>query len=247
MIALLSFPVWGAPPPAAALACQPAFAALAPQIGIYDPEAALSRSEIADLSQRMKASTPDGKRAAEQLIRKLQPLIRKKAATVANKMAYAHSPVNFRDPNIREDLESAVLLKLIGAPPFDPSRSSVEAWIYIITKNAAIDMQRRASRHTTVSLDREIEGTDSFTLKDSLPGREAEPADTLALAETQARVRKALSILPQELRQLGEMVYIEQMTYQAIANRLQIPVGTVKSRIFRLKSELKMALETTPQ
>ncbi len=247
LLALISSQAWGAPHPAKALKCQPLLADRAPQIRIYDPEAALSRNEIGDLSLRMKASTPDGKQAGDRLVRALQPLIHRTADAVSWKMANAHSPVNFEDPNIREELESAVLLKLISVPPFNPERSTVEGWVTMLTKTAAIDMQRRASRHMNLSLDREIPGLDSITLKDSLAGKEADPSDAAATADSRARVRKALGMLPASKRQLMEMVYVDHLTYREISERLDIPLGSVKSHIHHTKSELKSILTTLPE
>jgi RNA polymerase sigma factor (sigma-70 family) len=102
---------------------------------------------------------------------------------------------------------------------YDPTRS-LEAWVLGIARKRAIDLLRR--RHANVvPIDelREIAGDD---------GRE--------LAERYARaseVRAALERLPREQREVLTLAYFGDLTQTEIADRLGVPLGTVKARTFR--------------
>ena len=102
---------------------------------------------------------------------------------------------------------------------YDPSRS-LEAWVLGITRKRAIDQLRR--RHANVvPIDelRDVAGDD---------GRE--------LAERYARageVRSALARLPKEQREVLTLAYFGELTQSEIADRLGVPLGTVKARAFR--------------
>jgi RNA polymerase sigma factor (sigma-70 family) len=102
---------------------------------------------------------------------------------------------------------------------YDPTRS-LEAWVLGITRKRAIDQLRR--RHTNVvPIDelRDIAGDD---------GRD--------LAERYARaseVRGALELLSQEQREVLALAYFGDLTQTEIAERLGVPLGTVKARTFR--------------
>ena len=102
---------------------------------------------------------------------------------------------------------------------YDPTRS-LEAWVLGIARKRAIDQLRR--RHANVvPIDelRDIAGDD---------GRE--------LAERYARageVRSALARLPNEQREVLTLAYFGELTQTEIADRLGVPLGTVKARAFR--------------
>ena len=102
---------------------------------------------------------------------------------------------------------------------YDPDRS-LEAWVFAIARKRAIDQLRRR-RSNVVPLEelRDIAGDD---------GRE--------LAERYARateVRAALERLPAEQREVLTLAYFGDLTQTQVAERLGVPLGTVKARTFR--------------
>ena len=115
---------------------------------------------------------------------------------------------------------------------FDPARS-LEAWVLGIARKRAIDLLRR--RHANVvpiEELRDIAGDD---------GRE--------LAERYARanqVRHALERLPAEQREVLALAYLGDLTQTQIADRLGVPLGTVKARAFRGLRRLADLLATVP-
>jgi RNA polymerase sigma-70 factor (ECF subfamily) len=102
---------------------------------------------------------------------------------------------------------------------YDPS-SSLEAWVLSIARKRAIDHLRRR-RAEVVSIDelREVVGEDGRVL-----------ADRFARA---AQVREALERLPREQREVLALAYFGDYTQTEVADRLDLPLGTVKARTFR--------------
>ena len=105
-------------------------------------------------------------------------------------------------------------------------------WLYRLTTNAAIDVMRREKRHQTVGNGEMVDLADDA---DS-------PQETVERTEQQEAVQKALATLSEEYREVLLLRYMEELDYAEIAEVLQLPSGTVKSRINRAKAALKAAL-----
>ena len=105
-------------------------------------------------------------------------------------------------------------------------------WLYRLTTNAAIDVMRREKRHQTVGDGEMVDLADDA---DS-------PQETVERTEQQEAVQKALATLSEEYREVLLLRYMEELDYAEIADVLQLPSGTVKSRINRAKAALKTAL-----
>jgi RNA polymerase sigma-70 factor (ECF subfamily) len=106
-------------------------------------------------------------------------------------------------------------------------------WLYTIATNQAIDYQRRNKRHRLVSLDRGHRASDdrNGNLGETLVAGSVEPDAELDAAEQHEAVRKAVADLPEQYKQVVLLVYFQGMKYREAAEVLDIPVGTVKSRL----------------
>ena len=107
-------------------------------------------------------------------------------------------------------------------------------WLYTIATNQAIDAQRREKRHRMVSLDSvSSNSTDDDVVKllDLMASQCMGPDEQLGLAEDRAFIRESLSQLPDHLRCVVTLVYYQGLKYREVAEVLEIPVGTVKSRM----------------
>ena len=105
-------------------------------------------------------------------------------------------------------------------------------WLYRLATNAAIDLMRREKRHQT-GAEREL--PDIADDADS-------PQEAVERTEQQREVQKALSSLNEEYREILLLRYMEELDYSEIAAVLNLPTGTVKSRLNRAKAALKSAL-----
>ena len=107
-------------------------------------------------------------------------------------------------------------------------------WLYSIATHAAIDSRRRNKKHTKLSLD--VPNVDSSGSNDlthaNLLESELPSAEGQALSKEQTElVRAALNKLPESMASVIHLVYFQGMKYREAAEVLEIPVGTVKSRL----------------
>lgn len=108
----------------------------------------------------------------------------------------------------------------------------VRPWLYAIATNQAIDARRRDKRHRLVSLDRSTQdGEDGGRLIDLLVSDEPLPVTQLSEDERQAWLQAAIAELPEWLRTTVNLIYFQDMKYREAAEILNLPVGTVKSRM----------------
>jgi RNA polymerase sigma-70 factor (ECF subfamily) len=106
-------------------------------------------------------------------------------------------------------------------------------WLYTIATNAAIDARRRNKRHRTVSLDtpREQDNEDVGRLVNLLESGDPNPANAAVDAERSRLVRETLDLLPESMTAVIHLVYYQGLKYREAAEVLNVPVGTVKSRL----------------
>ncbi|MBI2480949.1 MAG: RNA polymerase sigma factor [Planctomycetia bacterium] len=105
-------------------------------------------------------------------------------------------------------------------------------WLYAVATNAAIDAQRRDKRHRAVSLDRAGAGSnDSAKLVDILVSEDPDPLSQASRLESGEWVQQALDQLSDQMRNVVHLVYYQGLKYREAADALDIPVGTVKSRL----------------
>lgn len=112
------------------------------------------------------------------------------------------------------------------------------SWLFRIAFNTAVS-SRRKSRHMTVSLDgrRECTGQEPVDHRPS-----AEPSYSMDVGERQRLVRQALSELCEEFRTALVLKEMDGMSYEEIAEVIEVPLGTVRSRIHRARLELREKL-----
>jgi len=136
-------------------------------------------------------------------------------------------------PMAEDAFQTSFLQVHLKCDQFDEGRK-FRPWLYTIATNQAIDAQRRNKRHKSVSLDRNTrpEGSDDVrTLMDLLTSKEPAPERHLDAAQQRDWVRQAVAALPDGLREAVNLVYYQGLKYREAADILDIPVGTVKSRL----------------
>ncbi len=114
-----------------------------------------------------------------------------------------------------------------SADRFDPQRGSVRGFLFTIARRRAVDLMRRPSSRP---LDPPSE-----------PGGALDQSFDRALLEVS--VREAMTALSEEHRQVLELVYDEDLSQRQIAERVGVPLGTVKTRTFYALRALKGVLD----
>lgn len=138
------------------------------------------------------------------------------------------------DTSMAEDAFQGTFLQVhLKCDQFEEGRK-FRPWLYTIATNQAIDAQRRNKRHRSVSLDRNIkhDGSDDLgSLMDLLESREPTPDLRAETTQNREWIRRTVEDLPDALREAVNLVYYQGLKYREAADALQIPVGTVKSRL----------------
>jgi len=138
------------------------------------------------------------------------------------------------DATTAEDAFQATFLQVhLKREQYDTERK-FRPWLYTIATNQAIDAQRRNKRHRMVSLDRRNEqenGDEIGNLLELLASSEPAADANIESGERREWIRSAVQDLPETLRTALVLVYYQGLKYREAADVLQIPVGTVKSRL----------------
>jgi len=146
-----------------------------------------------------------------------------------------------RDSTEVEDVTQEAFIKAYRALPTFRGDSAFYTWLYRIgintAKNYLVAMGRRAPTTTNIDSE-EAEGfEDSDQLRDLNT-----PEDELASKQVAETVNQTLGELPEELRTAITLREIEGLSYEDIANIMNCPIGTVRSRIFRAREAIAAKL-----
>jgi RNA polymerase sigma-70 factor (ECF subfamily) len=139
--------------------------------------------------------------------------------------------------DLAEDLTQDIFLKLFKSLDTFDRRANFQTWLISVSRNLCID-HYRSVRKERESIARDVDPAD---LAPAAPGRSAQAE--LELRDRVALLRIALDALAPTLRTAVMLRDIQELTYQEIADRLQLPEGTVKSRINRGRTELARQIQ----
>ena len=154
-----------------------------------------------------------------------------------------------RDPAEAEDVTQEAFIKAYRALPGFRGESAFYTWLYRIginsAKNWLASNRRRAPTSTAVDSE-EAEGFEGSELLHN----EDTPERILMSRQIGEKVNAAMDRLPDDLRTAISMREIDGLSYEEIAESMNCPIGTVRSRIFRareaISEELKPLLDTAP-
>lgn len=143
--------------------------------------------------------------------------------------------------SIAEDVLQATFMQLhVKCEQFQEGRQ-VKPWLYRIAINQAIDSNRRNRRHEITSLNQSGSEQDGqrCELVDLVRGGGLQPAETLQKQEQSESVRRAVEKLPLQLQTIVSLVFFQGLKYREAAEKLSIPVGTLKSRMHTALLQLR--------
>jgi RNA polymerase sigma factor (sigma-70 family) len=145
---------------------------------------------------------------------------------VYGRLVYSIAYRTLGDVGLAEDATQQTFVQAWkAAATYDPSRA-LGAWLTTIARRVAIDVYRRERRHRSLE---SINSSDAALV--TLPPSVEQIHDVL-------EVRHALAELPEHDRELIQLQHYDELTHTEIAKRLDIPLGTVKSRSFRAHRRL---------
>lgn len=110
-------------------------------------------------------------------------------------------------------------------------------WLFKIASNNAIDFIRRKKKNT-ISIDQAIGGDDGDEMYMDLRSDGLTPEEISIREQKMKIMRQVVQKLKPRYRQLVEMRYFEQLSYEEISEKLELPLGTVKAQLFRARDLL---------
>jgi RNA polymerase sigma-70 factor (ECF subfamily) len=141
------------------------------------------------------------------------------------------------DPSRAEDLVQDTVLKAFRSwQSFQPG-TSIRSWLFTILRNTFINDYRRRQREP---IPMDLDAAES--LATFRAAEDEDPEGTYFNQIVDAKVLEAIDALPEDFREVLVLSDVENMSYAEIARMLSLPVGTVKSRLFRARRLLQKAL-----
>lgn len=138
-----------------------------------------------------------------------------------------------RDVQLAEELMQETLMTVWRkASLFDPARGNAEAWIFTIARNLRISAFRKTSHPAFDPSDPAF-----------VPDGEVAPDIAYEQATEADRLREAMKALPPEQADLLRYSFFDEISHRALAQKLDLPLGTIKSRIRMAFAKLRVALE----
>lgn len=144
-----------------------------------------------------------------------------------------------------EDLTQEVFVRAFTSFKRFRHDSNLKTWLYRIATNLCIDRYRRKALENKIMRPLDQIGADeeNDAKWSDVPDVRFDPLHTYERRELQAEVQRALSLLPGKLRSAILLYDIQGLTYEEIAEALGCPIGTVKSRLFNGRMQLRKLLK----
>lgn len=144
------------------------------------------------------------------------------------------------DSHLAEDISQEVFIKLYNCRSQYQPVKTFKAFLFTIARNAYIDFYRKKKRKPEASYDIAI-GEKKFS--DLFEAEKSDPSEPIDASERLEKIMAAVHKLPDILRDVFLLSEIEGLKYSEIAEVLNIPVGTVKSRMFNALKSLRELLK----
>lgn len=146
-----------------------------------------------------------------------------------------------REDDARDALQETFIAAYRNLKNFR-GEAKVSSWLHRIAVNQCLTIKRRAKTRSEDFLNEDESAEDRTFIAPA----HLSPSRTTEQSERMTLVRQAVLALPEDLRQVIVMKEFEEMTFQQISDALQLPLSTVKSRLYTALKQLRMKLERTP-
>lgn len=182
----------------------------------------LDREHYAQLLEKVAASQDT--KAFQAIYNHFGPLI--KAFGVS-------SGLHYQGDHLPEELVQEVMMTVWRkAIQFDRRKAAPSTWIFTIARNQRIDMLRKLSKYQN-----DVDADDVWDLEGDI-----DLFGEVRESRIQTQVKHELNNLPIEQKQIVAKVFLEDKSHQEVANELNLPLGTVKSRVRLAMQKLKSNL-----
>jgi RNA polymerase sigma-70 factor (ECF subfamily) len=200
----------------------------------------LNKVATADHAQRDGATCPDGELIDRTLAGESEAfgfLVRRYQDRLYNTLVH----VGGSDDEAREVVQEAFVQAYVNLGTFQRA-AAFYTWLYRIALNLRIGHKRRERRRASLQMAQRAPANGRFS-GGELEQRDAGPSAPLESAECVSQVRAAIRELAADHREVVLLREIEGCCYDEIARMLDIPVGTVRSRLHRARAQLREQLQ----
>lgn len=115
-------------------------------------------------------------------------------------------------------------------------------WLFKIASNNAIDYLRKKKMENVTSLDRPVDRDGGEELNQQIKGHGLTPEETIIKKQDADKVHEIIDKLKPRYKEIVELFYMEQMSVEEISKKLDLPVATIKTRLFRARELLMQVL-----
>ncbi len=164
----------------------------------------------------------------------------KKLVDKYNRPIYFHIRKMIKEQELVEDLVQEVFIKAFKNLATYSNKYAFSTWLYRIATNHTIDYLRK-KKLPTFSISDPIKTKDG-EVEVQLPDTSFATDAPIIKSERKAIVQEAIANLPEKYRKVIRMRHMDELSYDEIADELNIPLGTVKAHIFRARELLYKAL-----
>jgi len=176
-------------------------------------------------TQLVKLSLTGDRSAFGQLVE----LYKGKLHRLANRMLH-----NSHDS---EDIVQETFVRVYLSLNSYDQKQKFSTWIYRIGKNLCVDLLRK--KKSVYSLDAEIAGEEELNHYGILPSGIASPETALMETETHEQLTKVINKLSDKYKEIAKLYYIHDLSLMEISEKLNIPLTTVKTRLYRSRDHLR--------
>lgn len=152
--------------------------------------------------------------------------------------AYQYAFRLTHDPEVAGDIVADAFVRVHNALANFRGQSAFGTWLYRILTNCYLDHRKKEKNRQHVSLDAAT-ATDSGEVERQIEDTRAGPAEEAEKSEREAVVQTALARMPEYQQAMLVMYHVENMSYEEISEALDLPIGTVKSRLNRARVALR--------
>ena len=131
--------------------------------------------------------------------------------------------------NVEDLMQEAFMKAYLKIGQYNP-KFDFGAWIYTIARNTFVDFSRSRKSNALNPQNLPLESGNSTQTSPPTP------EEYIINAQQGAQIERYISMLPEDYRQLFELRFIDEYSYEEIAEKLEMKLGTVKTRIFRVRN-----------
>lgn len=146
------------------------------------------------------------------------------------------------DASLSEDFAQEVFIRIAQNARWYKPSARFNTFLYTIARNIWIDYWRlQKNKPVSVSLDNELKenGHKERSFKDFIAAEQKHPEEILIIKETMERIKQVLKSMNEEQQVIINLCMFEGMSYEEVAEVIDLPLGTVKSRLHFALARLK--------